>query len=165
MTTVFDFSIFKYCPPATVVVDGERLSIIWADAKDPEAADLVEFFERKNPLAAHPPFSDVLEGKIDKSDYFWPLMEVSDRQYAVSPPPKIRCPWCRRCCGHFVFCPELNDDHSVTMPFGMHRGTLVRNVPRDYLEWIVDNAIELPDEIMEEVHKTLTYINSEHNTI
>lgn len=120
-------------------------------------------------FAVHPSgfeCADVEACRVDKSDYYRPLISKEDQAYARASPPTDRCPWCSRICGHFLTCPEAMDAHEVLMPFGRHKGVLVRYLPREYLEWLASDRIEVSADVADEVCRTLDYLNQPHrNTI
>ena len=38
---------------------------------------------------------------------------------------------------------QLSRYHYFTMPFGKHKGTLLKDIPVDYLEWVLENCQNL----------------------
>jgi hypothetical protein len=50
---------------------------------------------------------------------------------------------------------ESGDFSHATMPFGKHKGTLIRDLPTHYLRWIVENT-DIDGWVAEAAHQALT---------
>jgi len=72
----------------------------------------------------------------DRVGDFWDRMLCEDRLYATSRPPQERCPWCKGITRHHPMCQEQLDGWSYPMPWGKHKGKLLRDIPTDYLCWL-----------------------------
>lgn len=105
------------------------------------------------------PFSDKPAAElpaVDSWEWFDHIAEA-DRSYLLGPRPEWRrdaCPWCHRRTAHTPACDELHDSWSMPMPWGKHKGALVRHLPADYLRWLLTRA-SIDSDLREEVARVL----------
>lgn len=93
---------------------------------------------------------------VDSWDW-WDHIAEADRSYLLGPRPEWRrdaCPWCHRRTAHTPACDELHDSWSMPMPWGKHKGSLVRHLPADYLRWLLARA-SIDSDLREEVARVL----------
>jgi len=69
----------------------------------------------------------------------------------VAPAP---CPWCGGRYRHNPLCDDLRASWEVVMPFGKHKGTPIRDVPTDYLQWLLQCG-DVRGELRKEIESVL----------
>jgi hypothetical protein len=79
------------------------------------------------------PFEFDQQPIVDEWDFWWSQMEPADVAYAREPLGGVKpcCPWCHHRGCHTPECEALHDEWSMPLPWGTHKGVLVRRAPRD----------------------------------
>jgi uncharacterized protein (DUF3820 family) len=75
--------------------------------------------------------------EIAYSEWCW--TQVDPHDYRDMTRPRVYpqpCPWCGGRLRHNPLCDELRSSWEPTVPFGMHKGKRLSDVPHDYLEWL-----------------------------
>ena len=75
------------------------------------------------------------QGHHPEIDY-WELISDEDREYIRTPPRQERCSWCKGIAHHHPLCDEMRSSWSRVW-WGTYNGRNIRDVPTDYLEWLV----------------------------
>lgn len=132
----------------TLRVEADRLVI-----RGPRRAEMIA----KRLLDRKPEVIAALTGQDRESDGWdwWDWLHPED--YARITAPHVvpaPCPWCGGRYRHNPLCDELRASWEVVMPFGKHKGTPIRDVPRDYLTWLTQRS-DVRGELREEIEHVL----------
>jgi uncharacterized protein (DUF3820 family) len=118
-------------------------------------APLLRTLPDENEPAA--PATTVAEEETQETHAKWDWFEhISEYDLAYLSGPRQYpdpCPWCGLRLSHTAACQQLHDEWSMLMPFGKHKGTLVRRVPVSYLKWLSRRNVS--GELREEIERVL----------
>lgn len=82
----------------------------------------------------------------DENEFCWASITDADSQYLLAPRQAPEpCPWCGGRLTHHWVCRELQASWLKTMPFGEHKGKPIADVPRSYLQWVLDQSAGSPE--------------------
>ena len=118
----------------------------------PDSADLAEF--------------EITQMFPDESDaaneFYWANISDSDREYLTGPRKfPAPCPWCGGIYRHNSSCDELRASWELILPFGMHKGKPLSEVPHDYLEWLASCSAGISAELCESIKLQLKESSNE----
>ena len=86
------------------------------------------------------------------NEFYWANISDSDHDYLTGPRNySAPCPWCGGRYRHSRLCDELRASWEPVLPFGMHKGKPLSDVPRDYLEWLASCSAGISDELCESI--------------
>jgi len=93
----------------------------------------------------------------DDEDFYFSQIDADARAFLNRPRQRpVRCVWCHLSDGrHTPFCAEMLDGWAMKMEWGKHKGSRVRDVPRDYLLWLWKKRETLTSELRAEVAQVL----------
>lgn len=133
----------------TVRVEGDRLVV-----RGPRSAEMLaqQLLDRK------PEVLTALTGQPQKTDHWdwWECLYPEDYARLTAPVEVPRpCTWCGGRNHHHPLCDELRASWEVTMPFGKHKGIPVKDIPTDYLKWLLRHS-EVGGELCAEIHRVLS---------
>jgi uncharacterized protein (DUF3820 family) len=81
----------------------------------------------------------------------WPEIDEKSREYLLGPRAWPEpCPWCHGRLRHNPLCIILNDWVPI-LPFGRHKGKPVSEVPRSYLDWLLQKSTALREGLRDDI--------------
>jgi hypothetical protein len=99
-------------------------------------ADLIA---RYRPFSDAPPPEPESQEWIDENEANWCDARDDDIDYLLRPPnwPTSRCLYCDGYLVHSEDCKELRESWLPALAFGKHKGKRLKEVPKDYLRWLM----------------------------
>jgi hypothetical protein len=123
---------------------GVQDGLIWYEPKSSVDADLLERIRLHKAALLTALTGDLVDfqraGDIsaEANEFYWRQIEPAERQYLLRARhwPEA-CPWCGGRLCHSEMCNELHEHWAPRLEFGKHKGQRIKDVPTDYLQWLI----------------------------
>ena len=74
----------------------------------------------------------------EENEFYWSQISEANRRYLLGPRNwPDPCVWCGGRLCHSEMCNVLHEHWAPRLEFGKHKGQRIKDVPTDYLQWLI----------------------------